>query len=386
MQLVWRTRRSCGVCRERSMNEGPMNEKLAGELAAVRQQIDALDAQLLALLNQRARYAQEVGAIKQRHGEGGVIYRPEREAQVLQRIQAMNPGPLPNESVTWFFREVMSACLSLEQPLGIAFLGPFGTFSESAVTKHFGHAARLMPQLSIDDVFREVEALHADYAVVPIENSTEGAIGRTLDLLLNTPLKICGEVVLRIHQHLLSNARALDEVTKVYSHAQSLAQCHDWLNRSLPKAQRIPVGSNAQAAQLAGSEPGAAAIAGQAAAERYQLPQLASNIEDEPNNTTRFVVIGRQDAGPCGRDKTSLIMSAQNQTGALSRLLAPFSDAGVSLTRLESRPARHTLWEYVFFVDLEGHRADAAVHSALTELARRAPYLKLLGSYPMAAY
>ncbi|MDS4016513.1 MAG: chorismate mutase, partial [Candidatus Accumulibacter sp.] len=267
------------------MNEGPTNEKLASELAAVRQQIDALDAQLLALLNQRARHAQEVGAIKQRHGEGGVIYRPEREAQVLQRIQAMNPGPLPNESVTWFFREVMSACLSLEQPLGIAFLGPFGTFSESAATKHFGHAARLMPQPSIDDVFREVEALHADYAVVPIENSTEGAIGRTLDLLLNTPLKICGEVVLRIHQHLLSNARALDEVTKVYSHAQSLAQCHDWLNRSLPQAQRIPVGSNAQAAQFAGSEPGAAAIAGQAAAERYQLPQLASNIEDEPNNT-----------------------------------------------------------------------------------------------------
>ncbi len=363
-----------------------MSDDLANELAAVRQQIDALDAQLLALLNQRARYAQQVGALKQRHGEGGVIYRPEREAQVLHRIQSINPGPLSNESVTWFFREVMSACLSLEQPLGIAFLGPLGTFSESAATKHFGHAARLLPQLSIDDVFREVEALHADYAVVPIENSTEGAIGRTLDLLLNTPLKICGEVVLRIHQHLLSSAPALDAVTKVYSHAQSLAQCHEWLNRSLPQAQRIPVGSNAQAAQLAGGEAGAAAIAGQAAAERYQLPRLASNIEDEPNNTTRFVVLGRQDAGPSSRDKTSLIMSAQNQTGALSKLLSPFSDAGVSLTRLESRPARHTLWEYVFFVDLEGHRNDTSVHAALTELARRAPYLKLLGSYPMAAY
>jgi chorismate mutase/prephenate dehydratase len=363
-----------------------MSDDLQQELAVVRQQIDHLDGQLLALLNQRARYAQQVGEIKARHGEAGFIYRPEREAQILQRIQQLNPGPLSNESVTWFFREVMSACLSLEQPLGIAFLGPLGTFSESAATKHFGHAARLMPQISIDDVFREVEACHADYAVVPIENSTEGAIGRTLDLLLTTPLKICGEVVLRIHQHLLSNEPSLERVSKVYSHAQSLAQCHEWLNRSLPRAQRIPVGSNAQAAQLAAAETDAAAIAGQAAAERYALPELASNIEDEPNNTTRFVVLGRHDAGPSGRDKTSLIMSAQNRTGALSQLLAPFSDAGVSMTRLESRPARHTLWEYVFFVDVDGHRADPSLCTALAELARRAPYLKLLGSYPVAAY
>jgi chorismate mutase/prephenate dehydratase len=248
-------------------------------------------------------------------------------------------------------------------------LGPLGTFSESAATKHFGHAARLMPQISIDDVFREVEACHADYAVVPIENSTEGAIGRTLDLLLTTPLKICGEVVLRIHQHLLSNELSRwSKVKKVYSHAQSLAQCHEWLNRSLPNAQRIPVGSNAQAAQLAAAEAGAAAIAGQAAAERYHLPELASNIEDEPNNTTRFVVLGRHDAGPSGRDKTSLIMSAHNQTGALSKLLAPFSDAGVSMTRLESRPARHTLWEYVFFV-------DSTVIATMRRCGRRSPNL-----------
>mgnify|MGYP000859638794 CR=1 FL=1 len=213
-----------------------MSDDLQRELALVRQQIDSVDGQLLGLLNQRARFAQQVGEIKARHGEAGFIYRPEREAQVLHRIQEENSGPLSNETVTWFFREVMSACLSLEQPLGIAFLGPLGTFSESAATKHFGHAARLMPQISIDDVFREVEASHADYAVVPIENSTEGAIGRTLDLLLTTPLKICGEVVLRIHQHLLSNEASLGEVKKVYSHAQSLAQCHEWLNRSLPKA------------------------------------------------------------------------------------------------------------------------------------------------------
>ena len=243
-----------------------------------------------------------------------------------------------------------------------------------------------MPQVSIDDVFREVEASHADCAVVPIENSTEGAIGRTLDLLLTTPLKICGEVVLRIHQHLLSSETSLGNISKVYSHAQSLAQCHEWLNRSLPNAQRIPVASNAQAAQCAAAEAGTAAIAGEAAAERYQLPKLASSIEDEPNNTTRFVVLGRQEAGPSGRDKTSLIMSAHNRTGALGKLLAPFSESGVSMTRLESRPARHTLWEYVFFVDIEGHREDPAVATALAELGQRAAYLKVLGSYPVTVY
>jgi len=363
-----------------------MSDDFHKKLAVVRSEIDGIDAQLIDLLNRRARCAQQVGAIKAEHGEAGYIYRPEREAQVLRRLQSLNPGPLSNDSVTWFFREVMSACLSLEQALGVAFLGPLGTFSESAATRHFGHAARLMPQVSIDDVFREVESGHADYAVAPIENSTEGAIGRTLDLMMMTPLKICGEVVLRVHQHLLSNETSFDKITRVYSHAQSLAQCHEWLNRTLPNAQRISMGSNAQAAQCAAAEAGAAAIAGEAAAERYQLPKLASSIEDEPNNTTRFVVLGRQDAGISGRDKTSLIMSAHNQTGALSTLLAPFSDAGVSLTRLESRPARHTLWEYVFFVDVEGHRDDPAVAQALVVLAQRAAYLKILGSYPVAVY
>ena len=355
-------------------------------LAVVRGEIDAIDAQLLELLNRRARCAQQVGQIKSALGDAGFIYRPEREAQVLRRIQEINPGPLSDETTTWFFREVMSACLALEQPLSVAFLGPLGTFSESAATKHFGHAARLMPQTSIDDVLREVEAGHADYAVVPIENSTEGAIGRTLDLLLSTPLKVCGEVVLRIHQHLLSGAASLATIAKVYSHAQSLAQCHEWLSRHLPHAERVAVGSNAQAVQLAVGEAGTAAIAGAAAGERYQIATLASSIEDEPNNTTRFVVLGRQDAGISGRDKTSLIMSAQNRAGALNHLLAPFAEAGVSMTRLESRPARHTLWEYVYFVDIEGHRDDQTVAVALAELAGRAAFLKVLGSYPVAVY
>ena len=363
-----------------------MSSDLQQRLSEVRTEIDAIDGELLELLNRRARCAQRVGEIKAEHGQADIIYRPERESQVLRRIQGMNAGPLSNDSVTWFFREVMSACLSLERPLTVAFLGPLGTFSESAAVKHFGHAAQLQPQVSIDDVFREVESRHADFAVVPIENSTEGAIGRTMDLLMATPLQICGEVVLRIHQHLLSNSASLDQITKVYSHAQSLAQCHEWLNRMLPDAQRISVGSNAQAAQLAASEHGAAAIAGDAAADRYALPKLASNIEDEPNNTTRFVVLGRHAVGISGRDKTSLIMSTPNRTGSLCELLMPFSELGVSMTRLESRPARHTLWEYVFYVDIEGHRDDPEISAALQKLEHRAAYLKVLGSYPVAVY
>ena len=363
-----------------------MKEAMQKELGVVRDQIDSIDAQLLELLNRRARCAEHVGEIKSRYGEAGHVYRPEREAQVLRRIQSLNQGPLPNESVTFFFREVMSACLSLENPLGIAFLGPLGTFSESAAVKHFGHAARLAPQAAIDDVFREVEAGHAQYGVVPVENSTEGAVGRTLDLLMGSPLKICGEVVLRIHQHLMSRETSLGAITKVYSHAQSLAQCHEWLNRSLPGVPRISVGSNAEAARLSASEPGTAAIAGEAASERYDLPRLVENIEDEPNNTTRFLVLGRHDAGPSGADKTSLIMSAANRPGAVHELLAPLAAAGVSMSRLESRPARAALWEYVFYVDIEGHREAPAVKAALEALAADAAYLKILGSYPQAVY
>ena len=363
-----------------------MNDDLQKKLSGLRAEIDAIDSQLLALLNQRARCAQDVGRSKVAHGDNAPFYHPDREAQVLRRVQEANLGPLPSDKITWLFREIMSTCLALEQPLNVAFLGPFGTFTESAAKRHFGEAAKLLPQLSIDDEFREVEVGNADYAVVPIENSTEGAIGRTLDLLTSTSLKVCGEVVLRIHQHLLSSESSLAAVRKVYSHAQSLAQCHGWLNRALPHAERIPLGSNAQAVQHAAAEAGAAAIAGEAAAERYLPRKLAQNIEDEANNTTRFIVLGRHDVGVSGRDKTSLIMSVPNRTGSLSTLLSPFSDAGVSMTRLESRPAKHTLWEYLFFVDIEGHRNDPAVASALAELEKRAAYLKVLGSYPAAVY
>lgn len=363
-----------------------MSDALLKALAGVRAEIDGIDGDILRLLNARARCAQKVGEIKAEHGEGGHIYRPEREAQVLRRLQDANPGPLANETVTFFFREVMSACLALEQPLSVSFLGPLGTFSEQAAVKQFGHAARLLPQSSIDEVFREVEAGHAHYAVVPVENSTEGAVGRTMDLLLTTPLKICGEVVVRIHQNLLTRESDLGKVTKVYSHAQSLAQCHEWLNRNLPGVPRISVASNALAARMAAEEDGVAAIAGQVAAEQFKVPVFAANIEDEPNNTTRFLVLGRHDTAISGRDKTSLIMSAPNRTGALHELLAPLSAAGVSMTRLESRPARNALWEYVFYVDIDGHAEEPAIKSALADLAQRAAYLKILGAYPQAVY
>src|SRR5690349_16369028 len=350
------------------------------ELAAHREAIDALDREILAKLNARAAHAQAIGALK----GGAAAYRPEREAQILSRLIAENPGPLSHEHMTGVFRQIMSACLALEQPLRIAYLGPAGTFSHAAVARHFGQFVEAIPCSTIDEVFRAGESGRTDYAVAPVENSTEGAVGRTLDLMCQTELSICGEVKLRIQQNLLSNAGELAQVTKIYSHAQSLAQCVQWLAKHLPGVPRVAVASNAEAARLAASEPGAAAIAGDIAAAIYQLAILAPHIEDEPNNTTRFWVLGRQDVGPSGRDETSLVMSAPNRPGAVHALLEPFARHGVSMTRFESRPARTGLWEYLFFVDVAGHRLDPPVAAALAELAQKAPFLKLLGSYPAA--
>lgn len=352
------------------------------ELARLRDGIDRIDSEMLRLLSERARLAQKVGEIKR-----GNIYRPEREAQVLRRIAATNPGPLPEAAVRTIFREVMSACLALEQPLKIAYFGPAGTFTESAAKKHFGSAPTFTPCLTIDDVFRAVEAGQADYGVVPIENSTEGSVGRTLDQMLTSPLMICGEVNLRIHQNLMSKAESLDGVTRLYSHAQSLAQCHEWLNRNLPALARVPVASNAEAARMAAEDPQACAIAGEAAARLYALNILAANIEDDPNNTTRFVVLANHDAGPSGCDKTSIVCSAQNKPGAVHDLLTPLKTHGVSMSRFESRPARgfgNSRWEYVFFIDIEGHRSDPRVRAAFDELKNCVGFLKELGSYPRA--
>ncbi|MCB1889873.1 MAG: prephenate dehydratase [Rhodocyclaceae bacterium] len=353
---------------------------MSDELLNMRNRIDQLDEEILARLSERARCAQRIGEIK--HGN---IYRPEREAQVLRRLAEVNPGPLAGEAVQRVFREIMSYCLALEQPLKVAYLGPAGTFSESASRKHFGSAPTFLPVSTIDEVFRLVECGNADYGVVPVENSTEGVVGGTLDLLLANPVSVCGEVKLRIHQHLLSKAEGIGAVKRLYSHAQSLAQCHEWLNRNLAHLPRIPVASNAEAARLASEDPESCAIAGDAAGELYGLNTLAANIEDDPKNTTRFLVIARHDAGPSGKDKTSLVFSAQNRPGAMHDLLEPLARHGVDMTKLQSRPARGGLWEYVFYVDFLGHREAPEVAAAIRELDARAAFVKVLGSYPVAA-
>ncbi len=354
------------------------------QLEAIRKRIDHLDEQLQTLINKRASLAQEVAQVKLSVGDAAVFYRPEREAQVLRQVRERNQGPLSAEEMARLFREVMSACLALERPTTVAFLGPEGTFTHEAALKHFGHSMVGSPLAAIDEVFREVEAGGADYAVVPVENSTEGAVNLTLDLLLKTPLQIAGEVELRIHDHLLSNESELSAIKKVYSHAQSLAQCREWIDANLPMVERIAVSSNAEAARLAANEKGVAAIAGRSAAERYELPLLAENVEDEPNNTTRFLILGREAVPPSGEDKTALLVSTRNKPGALFKLLEPLANNDISMTRIESRPSRQGTWDYVFFVEILGHRDEKKVATALTELEREAALFKVLGSFPVA--
>jgi chorismate mutase/prephenate dehydratase len=351
------------------------------QLDRLRAAIDAVDDRILESLSERARLAREVGSLK-----AGQAYRPEREAQVLRRIKESNPGPLSDETAALLFREIMSACLALERPITVAYLGPKGTFSERAALKHFGLAADALPAPSIDEVFRAVESGSADFGIVPVENSTEGAVGRSLDLMPQTPMKVCGEVVVRIHHHLMAKVapKEFADIRRVFSHGQSLAQCHEWLNANLPHVERVAVSSNAEAARRAAEEAGSAAVAGEMAAEHYGLKILASNIEDEPNNTTRFLILGDYEPQPSGKDKTSLVLSARNRAGAVYEMLTPFATRGVSMTKFESRPSRVALWEYLFFVDIEGHRGDANVASALEEVAKIAGYLKVLGSYPTA--
>ncbi len=353
-------------------------------LHPVRERIDAIDADLLRLIAERAECAREVAKIKDQAGQTTHYYRPEREAEILRRIKEQNPGPLGDEEVARLFREIMSACLALERPLSVGFLGPEGTFTQAAALKHFGHSVRTQPFGTIADIFREVESGSCDFGVVPVENSTEGVVNHTLDLFARSPLSIAGEVMLRIHHHLMSRATEIGAIRKVYSHQQSLAQCRSWLDRHLPAAERVSVGSNAEAAKLAIRSGDCAAIAGEAAAELYELRVLAERIEDEPGNTTRFLVIGRNDASPSGRDKTSLLLSCRNQAGGLHRLLTPFAEQAISMTRIESRPSRQGVWDYVFFVDICGHRQDAKVAEALGRIKDAANLCKVLGSYPEA--
>lgn len=363
-----------------NLDQANLDKLNLDKLKSCRDDIDALDNEMLQLVSRRAQLAREIGSLK----DDGVIYRPEREAQVLRRLTALNPGPLSADAVTNIFRSVMSNCRALEKELSVAFLGPLGTFSEEAANKQFGGLSAPIQCSSIDEVFRQVETGQANYGVVPVENSTEGAVGRTLDLLMQTSLKICGEIELAVHHNLLSKHSDISQISKVYSHSQSLGQCHEWLNKNLQNTERQSVVSNAEAARLSILADGTAAIASKRAADLFGLNILAENIEDDPKNTTRFLVLAQHDVAPSGKDKTSLLMATKNVPGAMLALLEPLAKHGVSLTKFESRPSKIGMWEYIFFLDIEGHYQEPKVAAAIKELEGRASFLKLLGSYPMA--
>ena len=365
------------------------------DLSQVRQDIDAIDARIQELIAERARCAQRVAAIKleevqaaRSRGESDreVVYsRPEREAQVLRRIMERDQGPLEGPTVAHVFREIMSACLALEKPLQVAYLGPEGTFTQAAALKHFGHAAVCVPQVTIDHVFSEVESGHCNFGIVPVENSTEGMVSHTLDSFIDSPLKIAGEVEMRIsHNLLVAPGTTASDITRICAHQQALAQCRNWLHAHWPQVEKQAVSSNGEAARLAAADPATAAIAGDMAADVYGLEALAEHIEDAADNTTRFLIIGRSEVPPSGADKTSIIVSSRNKPGALFTLLDPFRRNDVSLTRIDTRPSRTEKWAYVFFIEFEGHLQDPAVARIMTELEEQSILLKPLGSYPRA--
>lgn len=365
------------------------------DLEKVRADIDALDQEIQILINRRAECAERVAAIKlaevvtaHERGETGaeaIFYRPEREAQVLQRIISRNSGPLDGNTMAHIFREIMSACLALEKPLQVAYLGPEGTFTQAATVKHFVHAAVCVPQTTIDAVFTQVESGECNYGVVPVENSTEGMVSHTLDIFMDSSLKISGEVEMKIGLHLLVAPNTSEEkITRICAHQQALGQCRSWLDKHWPQVEREAMSSNGEAARLAAQVPGVAAVAGDMAAEIYQLEKLSTHIEDYIDNTTRFLIIGREEVAPSGSDKTSIIVSSRNKPGALFAILEPFRRGDVSLTRIDTRPSRTEKWAYVFFIEFEGHLHDTKIAAIMTELEEQAIMLKPLGSYPQA--
>ena len=354
------------------------------KLKKIRDEIDQLDLKIQSLINDRAKCAQQVAEIKMQSGELEHFYRPEREAQVLRAIESRNEGPLGGKQMAHLFREIMSSCLALERPLKIAFLGPAGTYNHVASVKHFGSSIDQQPVDTIEDVFRAVETDQAHFGVVPIENSTEGVITHTLDLLINSSLLISGEVDLRIQHNLITNETQLSDIKKVFSHQQTLAQCRRWLDENLPAVEQYAVRSNAEAVRLSKNEKNTAAIAGKLAAEIYQVPVLKSEIEDEPDNTTRFIVIGKDAVPPSGEDRTSLLMTTHNKPGALHELLKPLATRAIGMSKIESRPSRRGVWEYVFFIDIEGHKDDSNIADALHEIEHESAMVRILGSYPRA--
>jgi chorismate mutase/prephenate dehydratase len=354
-------------------------------LLALRAQIDSVDRDLLSLLNRRAGLALEVGEVKKR--SGGVVFRPEREAQVIDGLKAANAGPLQADSVAPIWREIMSACRSLERRVRVAYLGPAGTFSEEAALGYFGSSIERVPCTSFDEVFRSASGGAADFGVVPVENSTEGVVARSLDLLLHTPLFIVGETSLFVRHNLLRHEPSLAGIQTVLAHPQALAQCNDWLNLHLPQAERRAVLSNAEGARQAAQDASLAAIAGSRAASEYGLHIVAPAIQDDANNRTRFAIVTHPGSHPApkpsGHDCTSLVVSVDNRPGAVHDMLVPLKAHGVSMTRFESRPARSGQWEYYFYVDLEGHPDQPHVAAALRELRAVCAFFKVLGTYPV---
>ncbi|GAB2910109.1 prephenate dehydratase [Paralcaligenes sp. KSB-10] len=359
-----------------------MDDSLLARLRPIRERIDALDEQILDLLNQRAKAALEVGEVKQAFDSAGPVLKPEREAMVIRRLQALNKGPFTEQAVEAVWSQVISTCRGLESTLTVAYLGPQGSFSEQAALEHFGHAITPLRCNSFDEVFRAVEAGQANAGMVPVENSTEGAVNRTLDLLLNSPLKVLGERSINIHHCLMTQSGTLDGVKRVMAHPQALAQCQSWLTQNHPELERDAASSNAEAARVAAQDPGVAAIAGTTAASAWNLQVVASGIQDDPQNRTRFLAVGAIETLPSGHDKTSVILAVPNRAGAVYEMLAPLANNGVSMTRLESRPARTGQWEYYFYVDLLGHRDEPSVAQALADLKKQVAFFKVLGSYP----
>ena len=364
------------------MSDSP--EKPALSLPEVRARIDGIDRHIQELIAERAGWALQVGKAKGPLKAAVDYYRPEREAQVLRMVVDRNSGPLADEVLVRLFREIMSACLAQQEPLKVGYLGPEGTFSQQATRKHFGHSAHGMPLASIEEVFQEVENGNADFGVVPVENSGQGTIQVTLDLFLTSPLMICGEVELRVHQYLLSRSGRIEDIERIYSHPQSFAQTQAWLRQNLPKTEKVPVSSNAEAARRARNADDAAAIGGESAGHVYGLKKvIVSPIEDRADNTTRFLVLGRQIFPPSGHDRTSLLVFIKDKPGALFNVLEPFARHGISMNRIESRPSHQAKWEYAFFIDLSGHVEDEAMQNALKALGENAQ-IKVLGSYPVA--
>ena len=366
---------SCG-------NSSDSTDKI--DLNEIRQQIDNLDERIQALIAERAGLAQAVRSVKGEAATPAEYYRPDREAQVLRRVIERNDGPLADSVMLRLYREIMSACLAQQEPLRVAYLGPEGTFTQQAVFTQFGHSVSASSETGIDEVFRRVQGGEVDFGVVPVENSSQGIVTHTLDMFMHSDVRIAAEVELRIHQHLLTRARSLEDIERVYAHQQSLSQCRMWLAGHLEHAELIAVSSNAEAARRVRNAPDAAAIAGRNAAEIYGLPVMFGNIEDHADNTTRFLVLGRELLPPSGEDKTTLMVAGLDGPGALFGLIEPLSRHGVNMTRIESRPSRERRWDYVFFIDMEGHVDDPGLKDALAEIEGRAASVRILGCYPRA--